>query len=293
MSKSELEKLRAQMKAAPFSPTAPEWQLRAGIDALESFGLPDDVRVEICELGAVPADRLTGGSGDGAVLLYLHGGGYVIGSPRSHRHLAALIARQMAGTVYVLDYRLAPEAPFPAAVDDALAAYRALLAEHPPQRLAIAGDSAGGGLTFALAIAARDAGLAMPTAIVGISPWVNLGTENESYDKLAANDPVLSREVTEYFSSRYLAGAPARTPLASPLFANLAGLPPTLIQVGDHECFFGDATSMHQALIASGVDTELVVWKGMFHVWHLYWPALGEGKQALEQIAAFVTQHCG
>jgi acetyl esterase/lipase len=189
----------------------------------------------------------------------------------------------------VLDYRLAPEHPFPAA----LAAYDELIRRHDAPSVAVGGDSAGGGLSFATLVAARDRTLAMPGCVVGISPWVNLGTENPSYDRLAAVDPMLSREVIGYFAPRYAAGADVRDPRLSPLFARLQGLPPTLIQIGDREAFFGDATAMHECLIGAGVDSELVVWKGMFHVWHLYWPMLAEGRRAIAEIAAFVRRHCG
>jgi acetyl esterase/lipase len=128
-------------------------------------------------------------------------------------------------------------------------------------------------------------------AVAALSPWVNLGSEDESYDKLGPLDPLLSREVTEYFASRYLGNAPHTHPMASPLFADLRGLPPVLIQIGDRECFFGDAARLHEALIAAGVDSELSVWKEMFHVWHLYWPVLSEGRKALERVSDFVVRH--
>jgi phosphinothricin tripeptide acetyl hydrolase len=290
MPNPQLDAILAQVRAAPFDPLIPEARRREQIDRLsEVFPAPADVAVTAVTLGGVPGERLVAAPG-GPIVLYFHGGGYVMGSPRSHRHLAARLAADIAGEVYVPDYRLAPEAPFPAALDDALAAYRALVALSPERPIALAGDSAGGGLVFAAAVAIRDAGLPAPAALVGISPWVNLGTENASYDQLAAADPMLSRAACDYFSSRYLAGRPARDPGASPLFAPLAGLPRTLIQVGDRECFFGDAALMHQTLIAAGVDTELRVWKAMFHVWHIYWPILPQGRDAIAEIAAFLTQ---
>jgi len=290
VSDSELRQVLALFAQAPFDLSAGEAALRAGIDGMgDAFAVPEGVAVETSPLGGVPAEKLTFDAA-GPVLLYLHGGGYVIGSPKSHRHLAGLLAREIGGTVHTPDYRMAPEAPFPAAVEDAVAAYRALLDTVPASRIAVAGDSAGGGLTFALALALRDAGLPLPACLVGISPWVELGTANESYDKLAGVDPLLSREVCDYFSSRYLAGERAAHPLASPLRADLAGLPPILIQIGDREVFFGDAVSMHQSLIAAGVEARFVVWNGMFHVWHLYWPMLEEGRRAVGEIAGFVAE---
>lgn len=293
MPSAELQAVLDLIRKNPFSTSAGEAELRTGMDRFaDSFGVPDGIASATIRLGGVRAERQVADAG-GPRLLYLHGGGYVMGSPASHRHVTGRLAAEMGGTVYSLDYRLAPEAPFPAAVDDALAAYRDLLAEAPAARIAIAGDSAGGGLTFATALAARAEGLPMPGCLVGISPWVELGTRNESYEKLAGADPMLSRAIADFFAVRYLAGADRETPLASPLHADLAGLPPVLIQIGDRECFFGDAASMHQNLIAAGVDTQLAVWKEMFHVWHLYWPMLEEGRRAIAEAGSFIKTHCG
>jgi monoterpene epsilon-lactone hydrolase len=292
MAAAELEQVRKLLTAVPFNAAQPVAAARAGIDSLgDSFVIPAGVKVESVELGGTPAQRLTA-DGNGPVLLYLHGGGYVIGSSKSHHHVTGLLAQQMKGVVYSLDYRLAPEAPFPAARDDAVGALGTLLGRYGPARCAVAGDSAGGGLSFATLVAARDAGLPMPACVVGISPWVNLGTESGSYDRLKGLDPVLSRDVVEYFAPRYAGDRNRRDPGLSPLFAEVVGLPPTLIQIGDRECFLGDAVAMHEALIAAGVDTQLAVWKEMFHVWHLYWPMLSEGRAAVDEAAQFVAKHC-
>jgi epsilon-lactone hydrolase len=160
------------------------------------------------------------------------------------------------------------------------------------QRCAIAGDSAGGGLAYASLIKAREARQPMPACLVALSPWVNLGTENPSYDRLARVDLLLSRAIIDYYVPQYVGHHETRNPLISPLFADLVGLPPSLIQVGDHESFFGDAAAMHETLIAAGVESELTVWNRMFHVWHLHWPALEDGRLALEQAARFVTLRC-
>ena len=290
MPSPELDAIMAQARAAPFDPSVPEKKKREQIDRFgDLFPVPSEVTVNAVTLGGVPGERLIGVDG-GPLVLFLHGGGYVMGSPKSHRHLAARLAADILGEVYVLDYRLAPEIPFPGALNDSLAAYRALSAQSHGRAIVLVGDSAGGGLAFATAVAIRDQGLSTPAALIGISPWVNLGTESESYDKLSSADPILSRAVCDYCSSRYLDGAPPKDPMTSPLFADLKGLPRTLIQVGDRECFFGDAVLMHQALIAAGVDTELRVWKEMFHVWHLYWPVLAPGRDALAEIATFITK---
>jgi epsilon-lactone hydrolase len=288
MASQELDAVLGLLRKHPFRLDSGEDELRRGLDRLgNAFSPPEGIERETVTLAAIPAERLSAGMGPS--ILYLHGGGYVVGSPQSHRHLAGLLAKEVGGTVWLLDYRRAPECPFPAALDDALAAYRDLAAQLAPRTPAIVGDSAGGGLTFALAVRARDEGLPAPAALVGISPWVNLGTECETYDRFAGLDPLTSRDIAAYFAERYLAGTSAREPLASPLFADLAGLPRTFIQVADRECFLGDVVDMHQRLLVAGVDAELSVWKEMFHVWHLYWPTLPEGKRAVAEIARFLT----
>lgn len=290
MADAELEAVLAVLKANPMDLTASEQTLRAGIDRMgDAFAIPEGVRVTQIHVGGVASEHVVAKAG-GPLLLYLHGGGYVIGSPKSHRHVVARLVEALGGEAYVPDYRMAPEAPFPAAVDDAVAVYAALSEAHPARGIVIAGDSAGGGLAFAAAIRIVAAGLAAPAAVVGISPWVNLGTENDSYDALAQVDPMLSRPAADYFSARYLSGRPATDPAASPLFADLAGLPPVLIQVGDREVFLGDAVKMHHALTAAGVQSELSVWPRMFHVWHAYWPMLAQGREAIEEIADFVRR---
>lgn len=292
MAQAELDVLMQELRARPFSLDVPEPVLRAGIDAMADMApLPEGVTLSEVEIGGVRAERLA--AGPGPIVLFFHGGGYVIGSPKSHRAVTSLLAKDIAGEVFAIDYRLAPESPFPAALDDALSAYQALCSQHAGRPIVLVGDSAGGGLVFATALAIRDRGLPAPAGLVGISPWVNLETDNESYDLLADADPMLSRDAIQWFASRYLAGTPAREPLASPIYGALAGLSPTLIQVGDHECFLGDAVSFHQRLISAGVDTELRVWRRMFHVWHLYWPRLGEGREAIAEIAGFIQRVAG
>lgn len=253
------------------------------------FAPAGGVDITPVSLGGIPAERHL--AGDGPTVLYLHGGGYTLGSPRSHRHLISRLAADLQGEVFALDYRLAPEAPYPVAVDDAVAAWEALVSERPDRPVSVMGDSAGGGLSFATALAVRDRGLQPPRAIVAISPWVDMTASSSSYEFLGAADPIISRQDIVWHSGRYLAGADPLAGLASPMFADLKGLPPTLIQVGDHEVLFGDSVRIHQRLIAAGVDTELSVWKGMFHVWHFYWRELDEGARAIGQAAAFLRRH--
>ncbi|MFC0282507.1 alpha/beta hydrolase [Camelimonas abortus] len=246
------------------------------------------VAIGAAELGGVPAERHV--AGDGPCVLYLHGGGYTLGSPVSHRHLVSRLAAELGGEVWAIHYRLAPEAPFPAAVEDAAAAWEALTRGRPEGSVAIMGDSAGGGLAFATAIVARDRGLAAPSALAAASPWVDMTASSSSYEFLAGVDPIIQRADIVWHARRYLGDADPLNGLASPLFARLDGLPPTLIQVGDREVLFGDAVRMHQRLIAAGVDSELAVWKEMFHVWHFYWPQLEEGAAAIVHAADFIRR---
>lgn len=292
MASDKLAALVAQFRKRPMKLADGESANRAKYDRFADLFHPAaGVDIEPSELGGVPGERHVGG--DGPVVLYLHGGGYTLGSPRSHRHVASRLAADLAGVVYAIDYRLAPEAPFPAAVEDAVAAWEAVQDLHPDRRIAVMGDSAGGGLTFATALAARDGELATPSCLVAASPWVDMTASSSSYEFLAGVDPIVQRPDIVWHSSRYLNGADLLNGLASPLFAELKNLPPVLIQVGDREVLFGDSVRMHQRLIAAGVDTELAVWKGMFHVWHFYWPQLEEGAAAIAQAARFIEQHTG
>ena len=250
--------------------------------AERAFPIPPEVAVRHVTAPVAPAEWLVPPSArDDVVLLYLHGGGYVIGSPRSHRHLAAALARAARARALVLDYRLAPEHPFPAAVEDAVLAYR-WLAEQGirPARLVIAGDSAGGGLT-------------LPAAGVCISPWVDLTCSAPSYAKNAAADPIVRPALVSEMARAYLAGADPRTPLASPLYADLRGLPPLLIHVGSDEVLLDDAAGLAERARAAGVDAALEIAPRMVHVWHWFLPMLPEAQTAVDAIGAFIDARVG
>jgi len=246
--------------------------------------------VERVNAPAAPAEWLRPPSAaPGRVVLYLHGGGYVIGSSRSHRHLAAAIAGAAGASALLLDYRLAPEHPFPAAVEDATAAYRWLLDQAiAPERIVIAGDSAGGGLTVATLLALREARVPLPAGGVCISPWVDLTCSGASYRTMAAADPIVRRAGVEEMARAYLGATPPRTPLASPLFADLRGLPPLLIHVGSDEVLLDDAVQLAERAKAAGVDATLEIYDRMIHVWHWFMPMLDEAQTAVEAIGRFV-----
>lgn len=269
---------------------------RRAMDAtLEVFGVPEGVEVSETELAGMKTDRIVpAGKTPQGRFLYFHGGGYVLGSPRSHRHMTALLALKTGRELVVPDYRLAPEHVFPAAVEDGLAAYRALLDEgHAPGEIVLGGDSAGGGLTLAVLLKARDEGLPMPAAACLISPWVDLKCNSGAYESRADADPMIDQSGIADMAALYLGGAPAGEPLASPLFADLTGLPPLFIQVGDAEVLLDDSRLLAERAKAAGVDAMLDVWPEMIHVWHAYYPMLPEGARALDDIAAYLAKGPG
>ena len=212
----------------------------------------------------------------------LHGGGYVIGSLDSHRHLAAETGRAARARTLAIDYRLAPEHPFPAAVDDALAAYRFLLANGVPSGgITIAGDSAGGGLVVAAMLAIRDAGLPQPACGWTISPWVDMEAIGDSMVGKAATDPTVQKAGILDMAKHYLNGADPRSPLAAPIYGDLRGLAPLLIQVGAAETLLDDAIRLAQVAGAADVAVDLQIWPEMIHVWHVYYPELAAGRRAI------------
>ena len=290
MAERGIDVVRAHLAKLPPPESLTIAERRAQYERAEKvFPTPPEVKIERVTAPTVPAEWLRPPSAaPGRLVLYLHGGGYVIGSPRSHRHLAAAIATAAGASALLLEYRCAPEAPFPAAVDDAVAAYRWLLDQGTSAGgLVIAGDSAGGGLTVATLVALRDAGVPLPAAGVCISPWVDLTCSGASYVTKAASDPIVKKPGVEQLAQAYLGTRDRRTALASPLFADLRGLPPLLIHVGSEEVLLDDAVQLAERAKAAGVDTTLEVWDQMIHVWHWFLPLLDEADQAIAIIGRF------
>ena len=253
------------------------------------------VKRQVVSAGGVAAEWLDGPAArpDRAVL-YLHGGGYVLGGVDSHRDLIARLSAATGARGLGLNYRLAPEHPYPAAVDDAVAAYRFLLAQgFAPERLAIAGDSAGGGLTAATLVALRDRKLPLPAAAALLSPWVDLEGTGESMNGGVADDPMVRKDLVAMMGPTYLNGASAREPLASPLFADLRGLPPLLVQVGRREVLLDDSVRFVRAAQKAKVDVALEVWPGMIHVWQIFASELEEGREAIARLGEFLRKHMG
>jgi monoterpene epsilon-lactone hydrolase len=286
-----LDTLRDQQKASASQAPPPLDERRATFaPAGRLHPVPDDVLVTEVTAGGVPAHWLDApGADTGRVLLFLHGGGYEFGSLRSDGELAARLGRASGMRVLFPEYRLAPEHPFPAAIDDVLAASRWLRTDQglDPGSLAVAGASAGGGLAVALLVATRDAGEAVPAAAVLMSPTVDLTSSGASMTERVDQDPISTPALLRQLASDYLAGADPTTPLASPLFASLAGLPPLLVQVGTADLLLSDAERLAEAAAEAGVDVTLEVGEGLPHVYPIM---LGtpEAAEATEQSGTFL-----
>jgi acetyl esterase/lipase len=247
------------------------------------------------DAGGVPAewvDAATATAG-GRAVLYLHGGGYAMGSLGTHRALASHLAAAAEARVLLVDYRLAPEHPFPAAVDDAVAAWSWMTGPGGAQagRSVIAGDSAGGGLTAATLLALKDAGAALPAGAVCISPWVDLEATGESHTTMAADDPMIDAGGLKAMATAYIGGADARNPLPSPVHGDWSGMPPLLIQVGTNEVLLDDARALERVCKQAGVEATLEEWEGMVHVWHSFCGLIDDADRAVERIGEWVKEH--
>ncbi len=289
--------LRLKLAERPDGATAAIFDLREEYDrAVEIFPLPDGVACEPGTLGGVPGEWLRPeGADPGRALLYFHGGGYVLGSTRSHRHMVAALAAGAGAHAFSADYRLAPEHPFPAAVEDGAAAWRGLLESGiDPGCAVIGGDSAGGGLTVATLVKARDDGLALPAGGLCISPWTDMTLEAATYASKADSDPMVKKDQIERWTGVYLgADTDRRHPWASPLYADLEGLPPLLVQVGSEEVLLDDSVSLADAARRAGVEVQLTVADEMIHVWHWFDRLLDRAQDGLDEAAAFIRSRTG
>ncbi len=292
MPSPQLQTVISFLRSRPIeSPDVPIEQARATFDAVANmFILPDDVAREQVDVDGTPGEWIsTPTAQNGLTLLYLHGGGYVIGSINSHRDLISRLARAAGARALAIDYRLAPEHPFPAAVEDATKAYRWLLRQGVrPEKIVVAGDSAGGGLTVATLLALRDAGDALPAAAVCISPWTDLEITGETMVTKKDVDPMIRPEDAKGGAERYHGTTDPSHPLISPINADLSGLPPMLVQVGTSEVLLSDSTRLAERAKAAGVDVTLEQWEEMIHVWHFFAFMLPEGQQAIDRIGEYV-----
>ena len=267
-------------------------KMRESMDASADLSpVPAGLVCEKVSANGVPAEwtEMPGADSD-RVVLYLHGGGYVMGSPDTHRGLVARISREAHARCLSVDYRLAPEHPFPAALEDAMAAYRFLLAQGlSPSRLAIAGDSAGGGLTLATLVALRDAGDPLPACGIALSPWADLEGTGASATDPGIDDPLAQASDMQRVGRFYAEGR-LRDPLVSPIHAAKAGLPPLLIQVGTREILLDDSRRFAEGARSEGVDVTLEEAPGLIHVYQLFPDEVPESREAVERIGAFVRQ---
>lgn len=256
--------------------------------------LADNVTVESLSFGSVPAEKITPANATpGKVLLYLHGGGHIFGSIKSHRHFVSRLAVATKATAYHIDYRLAPEHPYPAAIEDALTAYRAILDSGiAPADLVVGGESAGGNLAAALLLKLKQDNLPQPAGLYLLSPWLDMTTTAESYEKVGARDPMISREGIVGVALAYLGNQPDN-PLASPVRADVSGLPPMLIQVGSEEVLLSDSTTFANNAAMTGIDVSLRVWAGMPHAWPLFHPFLRAGLPAIDEVGAWMRKRLG
>ena len=266
-------------------------EMRAGMEAATAAAPPPEgATMEAVNAGGPSAEwtDADGVRGD-AAFVYLHGGGYTMGSLNSHRNLVANLSRAAGIRALSVDYGLAPEAPFPKAVEDAVAAMKYVYAQGiAPGRVIVAGDSAGGGLTAATLIALRDRCIELPAAGVMISPWLDLTQSGATMESHAAADPMVSADLLGKCSAAYLNGHDAKDPLASPLYADPSKLPPLLIHVGTAEVLLDDARRFEKAARSAGVDATLEEWDDMIHVWHTFAGMLPEAQTAIDKIGAFV-----
>lgn len=292
MADADIEAIRKILTSSP-RPTG--WsERRKRLDALGArYPLPGDVRVEAEDCGGVAVEWTTTPEAESTrVIMFLHGGGYVSGSLDSHRHMVAQAGRQARARTLAIGYRLAPEYPFPAALEDAITGYRLLLSRgFVPKRIAVAGESAGGGLALATLVSLRDAGLPLPACTWCSSPWVDLEATGASMTAKAAVDPLIQKSYLLELAAAYLNGQDPRTPLASPLYADLHGLPPMLIQVGSAETLLDDAVRFAGVAGAADIRVRLEIWPDMIHGWHLFYQQVAAGRRALAEVGAFICSH--
>jgi epsilon-lactone hydrolase len=246
--------------------------------------LPQGCIVESLDLSGIAAEKITPtGAVPGKALLYLHGGGHVIGSLQSHRHLVSRLAVAAGITAFHIDYRLAPEHPYPAALEDAVKAYRQILASGiAPGDIVVGGESAGGNLATALLLKARELALPQPAGLYLLSPWLDMTTAGQSYQKVGARDPIITREGIEMVSAAYLGGKPDNS-LTSPVRADPTGLPPMLIQVGSEEVLLSDSLTFADHAAMAGVEVKLHVWPEMPHAWPLFHVLIRAGLAAIDE----------
>ncbi len=292
---SEILKVREYIKetAPPLDATREEIRALREVAAAKRPRTPG-VDHGTVDMGGVPAEKLTvAGADDSRAIIHLHGGGYVFGSPATHRPIGAYLAKEAGVPVYMVDYRLAPEHPYPAAIDDALQAWEWLTGQGvSPGNIAVSGDSAGGGLAVALSMTLVERGEPVPAALLLMSPWVDIACGFDTYDLMEGVDPTATRERLLGMARAYVGDDGDMTdPKVSPWRGDLSGVPPMLIQVGGSEAMMGDAIALFGQAKRHGVQVDLEVWPEMIHVWHQYTDMLEDARRALTRTAAYAQQY--
>jgi len=252
--------------------------------------LPKGVTCQPVDVNGVPGEWFVPDEARDGVILYLHGGAYHLGSVNTYREMLGRLTLAAEMRVLAIDYRRAPEHPYPAALEDAVTAYAWLLEkEYAVEQIVLAGDSAGGGLTLAALLTLRDVGRPLPAGAVCISPWTDLALTGESVRGNAETDVILDEQNLTRFAAAYAGEEALTAPLVSPFYADLTGLPPLLVQVGTDEILLDDSLRFAEKVEAAGVEVDLQVWEGMFHVFHMF-PFFSETRKAMEKIGAFVQE---
>ncbi|MES2734580.1 MAG: alpha/beta hydrolase [Bacteroidota bacterium] len=263
-------------------------------DMAKRVKLPAGTYSETISANGIPCEWVkTLKSTDSHTLLFLHGGAYIRGSLHSHRGLAARLADASLGRALMVDYRLAPEFPFPTAVDDVISVYQWLVKRVPTKKITFVGDSAGGGLALAAILKLKEEKLPLPAAAVLMCPWVDLECSNESYVSQAAFDPIYTKEELLEAAHMYYQQAPARNPFVSPLYADLKGFPPMFIQLGTHDLRLGEGKLLAEKATAAGVKVELDVWDQMIHNWQNFGNQLPEAGKAIQKAGEFIRKRAG
>lgn len=288
------ERIREELRVEKAKPQLElEESRREWLESASDDPVPEGTNVEVVELAGVQCEWVQHPESPGVgVFLLLHGGGYISGGCITHRNLASRISKASGTRVLVPDYRLAPEHPFPAALEDVSAVYGALLrSETSPSRISVGGDSAGGGLTATLLLALRDAKGPLPSSAVFLSPWTDLKVSGASYEANKDVDPSITREGLLDAAEKYAGATDAAHPLLSPVNADLTGLPPSLVHVGGLETMLNDSTVFAERAESAGVQMVIEVWPEMWHVWHQWAPDVPEAVEAIEKVGSFIKSH--
>ena len=292
MASPQLDRVIGMMRKADPLASGDLMTIRKITERAPAYPKPADITWEALNAGGVPAEWVIPDDCEpGRVIVYFHGGGYSTGTIRANRGLCSHVARAARARVLSVDYRLAPEHRFPAAVDDAVAAYRFVVSDgYAPENVALAGDSSGAGLVLGSLVALRDGGEPLPGAAICLCPWTDLTLSGASVETNRDEDPMVRASILALMADAYLGDADPQSPTASPLFADLTGLPPLLVQVGSAELLLDDSRRIAERAEAAGVDVTLEIWDDMIHVWHSFADLLPEGRKAVARIGSYIDE---